>query len=166
MSLRTYISGPMSGIEDFNHPAFYKAERELNNVYCDMQFVNPARVVLPPEMEGKPAHEVWVAYMRICIAQLMTCDRIALLPGWENSKGARMELDCAVRLGMPVLYLDGDKPEIARAVQLAKAMAGIRAATVCEADIKTIAEGATELNRLFNENANLKLKLARAHMSE
>lgn len=41
--------------------------------------------------------------MRRDIAALMDCDTVATLPGWEHSKGARLEVLIAERLGMTVV---------------------------------------------------------------
>jgi hypothetical protein len=44
--------------------------------------------------------------MRNDISQLVTCARIVLLRGWENSKGAMLELRIAKVLGFEVVDLD------------------------------------------------------------
>lgn len=41
--------------------------------------------------------------MRRDTAALMDCDAVATLPGWEHSKGARLEVLIAERLGMTVV---------------------------------------------------------------
>lgn len=43
--------------------------------------------------------------MRICVANLVDCDHIALLPDWEDSEGARFEKHIADKLLMPCLNL-------------------------------------------------------------
>lgn len=45
--------------------------------------------------------------MRRGLRQLLTCDTIALLPGWQNSRGATIEHQLATGLGMTVIELDG-----------------------------------------------------------
>ena len=32
------------------------------------------------------------------------CDALLAIPGWENSKGARREVECAKRMGLKVFY--------------------------------------------------------------
>lgn len=41
--------------------------------------------------------------MRRDIAALMDCDTVATLPGWEHSKGAKLEVLIAEKLGMTVV---------------------------------------------------------------
>ena len=40
------------------------------------------------------------------IKALCDCDAIALMPGWENSKGAHLELHIAHRIGLKVYHCD------------------------------------------------------------
>lgn len=94
---RVYIAGPMSGIPDLNFPAFHAAAAKLRELGFDV--INPAEINTDPSAG-------WAACMRADIAQLVTCDGIALLPGWENSKGARLEKHIAEALGMRVIYVD------------------------------------------------------------
>lgn len=90
--MKVYIAGPMTGIEDFNFPAFHAAAAHLRaNGY---EVVNPAEV-------NPDTTLTWEQCMRLDIPQLCTCDAIALLPGWENSRGARLECHLAEALGMP-----------------------------------------------------------------
>ena len=91
--MRIYIAGPMTGIKDMNFPAFHAAAAELRALGHEV--VNPAELNPDP---GTP----WAQCMRVDIAQLVTCDAVVLLPGWEKSKGALIERDLARRLGMPV----------------------------------------------------------------
>lgn len=86
-----YISGPMTGLPDHNYPAFNAAAKYLRDL--GHQVVNPAELSTPsPEKE-------WHHYMRDDIKAMMDCDSIYLLPGWTNSKGARLEYHIAVALG-------------------------------------------------------------------
>ena len=95
-----YISGPMTGLPDLNFPAFHAAALHLRGLGLDA--VNPAEI--NPDIGMS-----WEACMRADIRALCDCDAIALLPGWERSKGAHLELHIAHRLGMAVVYTD--RPE-------------------------------------------------------
>lgn len=95
-----YISGPMSGLPDLNFPAFNAAAQQLRGL--GLNAVNPAEINPDSAMS-------WTACMRADIKALCDCDAIALLPGWERSKGAHLELHLAHRLGLDVVYTD--RPE-------------------------------------------------------
>ena len=95
--IHLYLSGPMTGLLDHNYPAFNAAAAKLRAA---------GFVVSNPAENDEAA--TWADYMRKDIAQLVACDWIALLPGWEESKGAKLEHHIATSLGMPVLALPGD----------------------------------------------------------
>ena len=90
-----YIAGPMSNVEGFNREAFFEAERWLRSL--GYKVLNPA--VLPVDLPKK-------AYMPICMAMLAQCDRILLLPGSSDSKGAILEAAFAAYQGIPILAMD------------------------------------------------------------
>lgn len=48
-------------------------------------------------------------YLRINLAMLRLCDGILLLPGYEQSRGALMELGMAMALNKEIYLLDGDE---------------------------------------------------------
>jgi hypothetical protein len=104
---RVYISGPMTGLPDLNFPAFNAAAASLRQLGYEV--VNPA--------ELNPDHSMpWAQCMRADIKALCDCDTIALLPGWENSRGAHLEVHIAHRLDIKVkalhsLLLDAHEPE-------------------------------------------------------
>ena len=91
---RVYLSGPMSGIPDHNFPAFHEWAARLR--------AEGFEVVSPAEIEGAGS---WEMCLRKDMRELPTCDAIALMPGWERSKGAHLELHVAHRLGMEVIHL-------------------------------------------------------------
>ncbi len=93
---RVYISGPMSGIAEFNFPAFHAAAAHLRDLGHEV--VSPAEVNTDTTM-------TWEQCLRADIKALCDCDTIAMLPGWENSKGAHLEVHVAHRLGIRVVAL-------------------------------------------------------------
>jgi Domain of unknown function (DUF4406) len=89
-----YISGPMTGLPQYNRAAFMAAERAL--ALGGYGTVNPVH-------NGQPETAAWAQHMRADIALLVgEADAIALLPGWQNSRGAQLEIHIAQALGMPV----------------------------------------------------------------
>lgn len=91
---RVYLSGPMSGIPESNFPAFHEWAARLR--------AEGFEVVSPAEIEEAGS---WEMCLRKDMRELPTCDAIALMPGWERSKGAHLELHVAHRLGMEVIHL-------------------------------------------------------------
>lgn len=94
--MRIYIAGPMTGLPQFNYPAFFEAAERLRAL--GHQVENPADNPPPP-------CKTWRGYMRLALRQLVTCDAVALLPGWEESRGARIERRLANDLDLPALDL-------------------------------------------------------------
>lgn len=92
--MRVYLSGPMTGIPDNNFPAFHAHAAALREQGYD--------VVSPAEIQEAGT---WELCLRADLRELCTCDAIALMPGWESSKGANLELHVAHRLGMQVMHL-------------------------------------------------------------
>lgn len=96
-----YVSGPMTGIDEFNYPAFHHAAAELR--HRGHTVVSPAE---QDEFSGlDPQVHEWAEFIRWDIAALVNCDTIVLLHGWHRSKGARLEHHIALELGMAVLTL-------------------------------------------------------------
>ncbi|SDI64855.1 protein of unknown function [Paraburkholderia steynii] len=93
--MRIYIAGPMTGIPEFNFPAFFKAAARLRQ---QGHFViNPAEIVADTSVE-------WAECMKADIRELVTCDAVFMLPGWTASRGARLEHFIALELGLSVEY--------------------------------------------------------------
>lgn len=105
MAKTVYISGPMSGLPDLNYPAFDAAQKYFKEAGWEVQ--NPAEIgrnadAMRALIPGMPPLE-WKHYMLGDFAALAACDAIALLPGWEKSKGATLELMFATFCGLTVL---------------------------------------------------------------
>ena len=96
-----YLSGPMSYYEDNNVAAFAEACFQLRQ----QGFV----VNSPHEIETvgldhiKEAEELWRYFMRQDIYLIVRSKSFVMLPGWECSRGARLEVAIAHALGMPVV---------------------------------------------------------------
>ncbi len=93
--MKLYIAGPMTGIEHMNFPAFMEAEKKLQAM--GFETMNPAR--------HGAGEGTWSDYMRRDITDLLTCDGVATLNSWNESKGATLEVQIAETLEMPVAHI-------------------------------------------------------------
>jgi hypothetical protein len=107
--MKIYIAGPMTGIKYFNAPAFADAAFRLRLVGYDV--FSPAENDINNGFElGKmTGHEALTDHgysLREALKQDLAwiCDNaegIAVLPGWEKSKGVAAEIALATALGIP-----------------------------------------------------------------
>lgn len=93
-----YIAGPMTGLPEFNYPAFHAKAAELRAQGYEVR--NPA------ENDGESTDKPWAFYMRLALRSLLECDEIHLLPGWSTSRGANIERFVAWSIGMTVSGAD------------------------------------------------------------
>ncbi|MDR5887525.1 DUF4406 domain-containing protein [Vreelandella janggokensis] len=111
---RIYISGPMTGLPGLNFGAFHLTAHQLRALGYEV--VNPA------EKQSETEELSWEEYLRQDLRQMLTCDTIALLPGWQASKGAHLELHVAHRVGMQIVDVEQlHREEIAQEVVRAEA---------------------------------------------
>ena len=111
-----FLSGPMTGIDLYNAPAFVEAHARLKLMGCGEAF-NPAIEWLWDDSGSEDR----LYYMRRCIEALGRgplsfnsdhWDMLVSLPGWEDSEGARLERTIAESLGIECHDLEevvGDK---------------------------------------------------------
>lgn len=92
---RIYLAGPMTGMPEYNYPAFHAEAARLRAVGYHVE--NPA--------ENSPQPD-WDSYMRQALRQMLGCDLIALLPGWQGSRGAVLERSVALQVGLPIVEVD------------------------------------------------------------
>lgn len=100
--MKLYIAGPMSGIEEHNYPAFHALAASLREKGYEV--INPA------ELSGDDRTKPWHHYMKQDLKAMMDCDAVVVLPGWEASKGANVEVQLARELKMPVLRSEDLQP--------------------------------------------------------
>lgn len=107
--MRVYVAGPMTGYALYNFPAFAQAAERWRAKGHD--------VITPPEITEAvwnerfcrsydPAFDraewgdpITCELFQRDLAAVCTVDALALLPGWERSKGAKMEIAVARTLG-------------------------------------------------------------------
>lgn len=86
-----YISGPMTSHPEYNFPLF--------NATADMLRTR-GYTVENPATKGVIDGWEWEDYLRYDLRALSHCDAIYTLPGWQESRGARLEVHVATELGM------------------------------------------------------------------
>lgn len=103
---RIYLSGPMTGMHDWNREAFIEAARYLRNQGA--RVFNPA-FDAPSKKEKAKLHSF---YMLRDLHELTSYvdygpfyDALAQLPGWEKSTGANIELLVAKACGIDVFTI-------------------------------------------------------------
>ncbi len=100
-----YIAGPMRGIAEYNFPAFLEAENQLKSM--GYKVLSPATQDV---LEGFETHtpeseltgddfERWVKRDMDMVSK---SDGVCVLPGFEKSKGAQVEVTVARFLNKPV----------------------------------------------------------------
>jgi hypothetical protein len=102
---RVYIAGPMTGLPEYNFPAFHAAAAAWRAAGWDV--FNPA------EEFGGDTGKPYRAYVEHDLAALRTCDAIAMLDGWDapTARGSVWEREVAVRmLGLPCFDADDPVP--------------------------------------------------------
>jgi hypothetical protein len=99
---RVYIAGPMTGLPEWNFPAFHKAAARWREAGWDV--VNPA------ECFNGDTSLPYREYVKEDIKALATCQAVAMLEGWDgpNARGSVWEREIALTLGL-VVY-DADYP--------------------------------------------------------
>jgi hypothetical protein len=95
-----YVSGPMSGYDECNFPAFNEAAGYLRSLGHPV--VNPADFGADPGVR-------WADCLKRDLVVLIHCEAVVTLDGWEKSNGARLEVHVATELGIPVVSFAGVK---------------------------------------------------------
>jgi hypothetical protein len=101
---KIYISGRMTGIKDFNFPKFFEIETMLQSK--GYETFNPAKFTQDycKQVQCKPEDIDRIFLLKEDIENLLCCDAIYMIAGWEHSEGARAEWGNAVLLKYPIYY--------------------------------------------------------------
>ena len=93
-----YILGPMSGLPDYNIPAFKAMEKWLLENYPGIEVKSPHH---NSYIGGMPGELPYGFYFRQGLQQLAVCESVVCLPGWLSSRGGKTEMMCAELMGLP-----------------------------------------------------------------
>ena len=94
--MKVYISGAINGTDDYME-RFAKAEKYLKELGYSV--VNPAKV-----NAQLPSDTDYDDYMKMSLCMLSMCEAIYLLRGFEESRGAKRELEFAKSEDMEIIY--------------------------------------------------------------
>lgn len=103
---RIYLSGPMTGIYDWNRESFSEAARYLR--YQGAKVFNPAFSAPAANKTARP-HSFYMIRdlheLTSYIGDSPYYDALALLPGWDKSNGAKLEKLVAKACGIDVFTI-------------------------------------------------------------
>jgi hypothetical protein len=97
---KIYLAGPMSGLPQFNFPAFFEAATELREIGFDV--VSPAELddkedkgaaLKSPDGDMRGVEKTWGDFLARDVKLLADTgiEGIVFLPNWTTSKGAKLE---------------------------------------------------------------------------
>lgn len=128
-TVKVYVAGPMTYIPQFNIPAFDQAAGDLRD--RGHEVISPAELDDPwvrerelASPDGAPQRDLfgpWGDFLARDVRQLANdgIEAIYVLPGWEKSKGARLETFVGYLCGLSIIsYVTGTLvpvPELAAA---------------------------------------------------
>jgi hypothetical protein len=115
--MKIYLAGPMRSIKNFNYPAFHAAaaklrsdghtvfspaERDIERDGVDWGKTQADGNLQAAMSKGFSLRQALGDDLAWICAE---ADAVALLPGWENSKGTNAERATAIALGLEVIEL-------------------------------------------------------------
>jgi nucleoside 2-deoxyribosyltransferase len=94
--MKLYLAGPMTGYPEHNWPLFRQKAAELREAGYEVVDASTCNGTYKEALA-----KGYLECMKTDLQAMLTCDGVALLPGWESSKGACIEQGLASALGMP-----------------------------------------------------------------
>lgn len=99
--IQVYLSGKITGLPKEQYTlTFAKAEQFYKG--CGYTVINPVK--LGETLLRQKLDATYEDFMKVDLIALKNCTHIALLEGWEDSKGAQKEKQEAEKLGLEIMY--------------------------------------------------------------
>lgn len=96
--MKVYLSGPMTGLPEYNYPMFNRVASDLRS--RGYEVYNPAEFAWDGPLDDFPLR---AAFKEYCSFICEDADAIVMLPRHEASKGASVELALAKVCGLEVI---------------------------------------------------------------
>ena len=96
---RVYLSGPITS--EKNYKGLFVFAADLVEFGGAAKIYNPAARI--------PARFSWEQAMNHCLSEITGYDTVVMLPGWNVSRGARLERDVALACGIHVVDFGENK---------------------------------------------------------
>lgn len=111
--MRVYISGPITGYENGNRPAFYEAKESLVNMGYEVvvPFDNNTNDEESEVIGDNTSNKYWDILIKD-IRSLLKVQGIVFIPEWETSKGARVEAYIGLINGLPMWEFHDNNTEV------------------------------------------------------
>ena len=112
--MKVYIAGPMSGMPQSNFPAFDAAAAVLRAQGHEV--ITPSELDDPEDraraLADEPSIKTWGDFLARDVKLIAdgNIEAIVLLPGWEDSRGARLEATVGLLLGLKFLEYAAPHP--------------------------------------------------------
>lgn len=103
-----YISGPIQGIARSTAKRnFREAAARLSQAgFAVMDPFDLDPLCAEGARHLRPEQHEWECWVRGDLGPMLRCDGLAMLPGWERSRGAKLEQFVALQVGLRVRELE------------------------------------------------------------
>lgn len=121
--LNWYLAGPMTGLPKFNYPFFFRVAAAMRN--AGWTVTSPAEMDTPGKLELVLASEdgkldgmehlvgTWADFLSEDVKLIADkIDGLVFLPGWQKSRGARLEAYVGLICGKPFMVVDSFQDEL------------------------------------------------------
>lgn len=116
MSKKFYLTGPMTGLPQFNFPLFHAAAAALRA--AGHEVVSPAEmdkdagieefVMASPDGMDMTPEQYWRLLSRDVEIVALQCDGLVFLPDWWKSRGAKLEAMTGLLNKLEFFYYQGE----------------------------------------------------------